>query len=60
MTLQWRVGMGFSKKLCKIIHIKNIEKYQTLVEDWIEFYNTKRLKYRKKSKIFSLGVNPKN
>ena len=28
--------------------IKNIEEYQALVEDWIEFYNTKRIKNRKK------------
>ena len=33
--------------------IKNINEYQVLVEDWIEFYNTKRLKNRKKSKISS-------
>lgn len=33
--------------------IKNIEEYQALVEDWIEFYNTKRLKNRKRSKISS-------
>jgi len=33
--------------------IKNIKEYQSLVEDWIEFYNTKRLKNRKKCKIFS-------
>ena len=32
-------------------NIKSIEEYQALVEDWIEFYNTKRLKNRKKSKI---------
>ena len=31
----------------------SIEEYQALVEDWIEFYNTKRLKNRKKSKISS-------
>ena len=29
--------------------ITNIEEYQALVEDWIEFYNTTRLKNRKKS-----------
>ena len=34
-------------------NIKSIEEYQALVEDWIEFYNTKRLKNRKKSKISS-------
>lgn len=28
--------------------IKNIEEYQALVEDWIEFYNTIRIKNRKK------------
>ena len=33
--------------------IKSIEEYQALVEDWIEFYNTIRLKNRKKSKISS-------
>ena len=33
--------------------IKSIAEYQALVEDWIEFYNTKRLKNRKKSKISS-------
>ena len=33
--------------------IKNIDEYQVLVEDWIAFYNTKRLKNRKKSKISS-------
>ena len=33
--------------------IKNINEYQVLVEDWIEFYNPKRLKNRKKSKISS-------
>ncbi len=33
--------------------IKSIEEYQALVEDWIEFYNTKRLKNRKKPKISS-------
>ena len=31
--------------------IKSIEEYQALVEDWIEFYNTTRLKNRKKYKI---------
>ena len=31
--------------------IKSIEEYQALVEDWIEFYNTTRLKNRKKCKI---------
>ena len=31
--------------------ITSIEEYQALVEDWIEFYITKRLKNRKKSKI---------
>ena len=31
--------------------IKSIEEYQAIVEDWLEFYNTKRLKNRKKSKI---------
>ena len=31
--------------------IKNINEYQALEEDGIEFYNTKRLKNRKKSKI---------
>lgn len=34
-------------------NIKSIEEYQVIVEDWIEFYNTKRLKNRKKSKISS-------
>ena len=34
-------------------NITSIEEYQALVEDWIEFYNTKRLKNRKKSKISS-------
>jgi len=29
--------------------ITSIEEYQALVEDWIEFYNTKRIKNRKKS-----------
>ena len=33
--------------------ITSIEEYQALVENWIEFYNTKRLKNRKKSKISS-------
>ena len=28
--------------------IKNIKEYQALVEDWIQFYNTTRLKNRKK------------
>ena len=28
--------------------IKNINEYQALVEDWIEFYNTTRIKIRKK------------
>ena len=31
--------------------IKNINEYQALVEDWIEFYNTTRIKIRKKFKI---------
>lgn len=45
MTLQWRVFMEFSKKKLCIIHdIKSIEEYQALVEDWIKFYNTKKLK----------------
>ena len=34
-------------------NIKSIEGYQAIVEDWLEFYNTKRLKNRKKSKISS-------
>lgn len=34
-------------------NITNLEEYIVLVEDWIEFYNTKRLKNRKKSKISS-------
>lgn len=33
--------------------ITSIEEYQALVEDWLEFYNTKRLKNRKKHKISS-------
>ena len=33
--------------------ITSIEEYQALVEDWIEFYNTSRLKNRKKSRISS-------
>lgn len=33
--------------------ITSIEENQVQVEDWIEFYNTKRLKNRKKSKISS-------
>ena len=33
--------------------ITSIEEYQALVEDWIEFYNTTRLKNRKKHKISS-------
>jgi putative transposase len=33
--------------------IKDIKEYQALVEDWIEFYNTKRIKNRKKLKISS-------
>ena len=33
--------------------IKNIKEYQVLVEDWIEFYNNKRLKNRKNRKISS-------
>ena len=32
---------------------KEIFEASTIVEDWIEFYNTKRLKNRKKPKIFS-------
>lgn len=32
---------------------KSIAEYQVLVEDWIEFYNTKRLKNRKKHKVSS-------
>ena len=28
--------------------IKNIKKYQALVKDWIQFYNTTRLKNRTK------------
>ena len=31
--------------------LKNINEYQALVEDWIEFYNTTRIKIRKKFKI---------
>ncbi len=31
--------------------ITSIEEYQALVEDWIEFYNTARIKNKKKSKI---------
>jgi len=33
--------------------IKDIKEYRALVEDWIEFYNTKRIKNRKKLKISS-------
>jgi putative transposase len=33
--------------------IKSINEYQALVEDWLEFYNTTRLKNRKKHKISS-------
>ena len=33
--------------------IRDISEYQVIVEDWIEFYNTTRLKNRKKSKISS-------
>ena len=34
-------------------NITNIEEYQAVVEDWIEFYNTKRIKNRKKTKFSS-------
>ena len=53
-TLQWRVFMEFSKKETLYNNdIKSLQEYQALVEDWIEFYNTKRLKNRKKSKLSS-------
>ena len=34
-------------------NISSLEEYQAIVEDWIEFYNTKRLKNRKKPIISS-------
>ena len=34
-------------------NITSLEEYQAIVEDWIEFYNTKRLKNRKKPIISS-------
>lgn len=39
---------GILKKETLYNNITSIEEYQALVEDWIEFYNTKRLKNRKK------------
>jgi hypothetical protein len=32
-------------------NITSIEHYVQIVEEWIEFYNTKRLKNRKKSNL---------
>lgn len=34
-------------------NISSLEEYQAIVEDWLEFYNTKRLKNRKKLNISS-------
>ena len=49
MMLQLRVGIHYSKKTLYNNNITSLQEYQKLVEDWILFYNTKRLKSKKKS-----------
>ena len=44
---------GIKKEILYNNSITSIEEYQALVEDWIEFYSSKRIKNRKKSKISS-------
>ncbi len=46
MILLWKVGTVSLKKK-HYITIKSLDEYIHLVEDWIIFYNTKRLKNRK-------------
>ncbi|MFR7882136.1 MAG: transposase [Christensenellales bacterium] len=49
MILQWKVIISILKKrLLYNNYITNLEEYIAIVEDWIEFYNTKRIKNRKR------------
>ena len=55
-----RVGtLSLKRKLCITHNITSLEEYIQLVEEWIEFYNTTRIKGKKINKKKGYKKNDK-